>query len=398
MRCLYRRDLMNGCSTTFNDKSIDSHAYDNIGNVTKYIDESGNVVAEYTYDAFGRIISQTGPMTEVFLIRFSSKYYDSETGLYYYGYRFYAPALMRWLNRDPIEESGGLNLYGFCSDNPICNIDSYGLTVIVHMNPTPSRQDNIKNKAGQILNVRGMTRVLGNVKFSCNKCILRAKGIIQLWIELLNENDKRWGTRFKRYAQRNSAREDANTLAHEMDHFNTWKAFLEFVKTANSIDGKYFGLSGCEDYSLWMRSVGVIKFHTPIGIFNEAEFFSRQEHPEWAPTHCRILMHSTLDGSQSFSNVVSSIKSVEDIFQKTAKFKGKMFVRNESLAGYFSVCTNIDNCGWTATFTVQRDHNHFNSAQSWRASAELQKDLLITNACDEVLDALLQYPGDDKQP
>ena len=243
MRCLYRRDLMNGCSTTFNDKSIDSHAYDNIGNVTKYIDESGNVVAEYTYDAFGRIISQTGPMTEVFRIRFSSKYYDSETGLYYYGYRFYAPALMRWLNRDPIEESGGLNLYGFCSDNPICNIDSYGLTVIVHMNPTPSRQDNIKNKAGQILNVRGMTRVLGNVKFSCNKCILRAKGIIQLWIELLNENDKRWGTRFKRYAQRNSAREDANTLAHEMDHFNTWKAFLEFVKTANSIDGKY--ISDC---------------------------------------------------------------------------------------------------------------------------------------------------------
>ena len=226
---------------------------------------------EYTYDDFGKTIAQTGPMAEVFRIRFSSKYYDSETGLYYYGYRFYSPALMRWLNRDPIEEEGGLNLYGFCSDNPICNIDSYGLTVIVHMNPTPSRQDNIKNKAGQILNVRGMTRVLGNVKFSCNKCILRAKGIIQLWIELLNENDKRWGTRFKRYAQRNSAREDANTLAHEMDHFNTWKAFLEFVKTANSIDGKYFGLSGCEDYSLWMRSVGVIKFHTPIGIFNEAE-------------------------------------------------------------------------------------------------------------------------------
>ena len=105
MRCLYRRDLMNGCSTTFNDKSIDSHAYDNIGNVTKYIDESGNVVAAYEYDDFGRTTAQTGPMAEVFRIRFSSKYYDSETGLYYYGYRFYSPALMRWLNRDPIEEA-----------------------------------------------------------------------------------------------------------------------------------------------------------------------------------------------------------------------------------------------------------------------------------------------------
>ena len=104
MRGLYSQSLVNGISTTFNDESIDSHAYDDIGNVTKYIDESGNVVAAYEYDAFGRIISQTGPMAEVFRIRFSTKYCDSETGLYYYGYRFYSPALMRWLNRDPIEE------------------------------------------------------------------------------------------------------------------------------------------------------------------------------------------------------------------------------------------------------------------------------------------------------
>ena len=137
MRCLYRRDLMNGCSTTFNDKSIDSHAYDNIGNVTKYIDESGNVVAAYEYDAFGRIISQTGPMAEVFRIRFSSKYYDPETGLYYYGYRFYSPALMRWLNRDPIEEEGGLNLYGFCGNNPLSKIDSNGCGTWAFGIPSP---------------------------------------------------------------------------------------------------------------------------------------------------------------------------------------------------------------------------------------------------------------------
>ncbi|MGN0845362.1 MAG: RHS repeat-associated core domain-containing protein, partial [Kiritimatiellia bacterium] len=35
-----------------------------------------------------------------------------------YGYRFYHPSLMRWLNRDPIEESGGENLYAFCQNNP----------------------------------------------------------------------------------------------------------------------------------------------------------------------------------------------------------------------------------------------------------------------------------------
>ena len=89
-------------------------------------DNNGNVVAAYEYDTFGRLLSQSGPMADIFRIRFSSKYYDSETGLYYYGYRFYSPSLMRWLNRDPIEEEGGLNLYGFCGNNAVCRYDGDG--------------------------------------------------------------------------------------------------------------------------------------------------------------------------------------------------------------------------------------------------------------------------------
>ena len=84
----------------------------------------------YTYDAFGRTISQSGPLADVFRHRFSSKYFDIETGLYYYGYRFYHPVLMRWLTRDPIEERGGLNFYSFVNNNPF-NIDKLGLAVIV---------------------------------------------------------------------------------------------------------------------------------------------------------------------------------------------------------------------------------------------------------------------------
>jgi RHS repeat-associated protein len=41
---------------------------------------------------------------------FSTKYTDNETDLLYYGYRYYSPALGRWLSRDPIEEQGGLKL------------------------------------------------------------------------------------------------------------------------------------------------------------------------------------------------------------------------------------------------------------------------------------------------
>ena len=105
--------------------------YDNNGNVTRYLDTNGNTVAQYTYDAFGNIVAQSGAMADDFRHRFSTKYFDTETGLYYYGYRYYKPPLMRWLNCDPIGEDGGLNLYAFCGNNPIAKIDYNGLTVVV---------------------------------------------------------------------------------------------------------------------------------------------------------------------------------------------------------------------------------------------------------------------------
>ena len=95
--------------------------------MTKYVDANGGVVASYTYDAFGKLIAKSGPLADFFRHRFSTKYFDIETGLYHYGYRFYHPALMRWLNRDPIEENGGVNLYGFCGNNGVVKYDKFGL-------------------------------------------------------------------------------------------------------------------------------------------------------------------------------------------------------------------------------------------------------------------------------
>jgi RHS repeat-associated protein len=100
--------------------------YDNNGNVTKYIDANGNIVASYTYSVFGKLIAKAGSLADFFRHRFSTKYFDAETGLYYYGYRFYHPILMRWLNRDPIEEDGGVNLYGFCGNDPVSRYDKDG--------------------------------------------------------------------------------------------------------------------------------------------------------------------------------------------------------------------------------------------------------------------------------
>ncbi|MGI5870375.1 MAG: RHS repeat-associated core domain-containing protein, partial [Kiritimatiellia bacterium] len=104
--------------------------YDNNGNISAYVNEQGVIVAEYVYDAYGGTIAQSGSMADALAHRFSTKYYDAETGLYYYGYRFYDPAMHRWLNRDPVGEKGGSNLYMFVKNAPIQSFDLFGLATI----------------------------------------------------------------------------------------------------------------------------------------------------------------------------------------------------------------------------------------------------------------------------
>ena len=103
--------------------------YDGMGNVVQYVDKQGSIVAQYAYDAFGNTIQKSGVKADELKMRFSTRYHDDESGLYYFGRRFYSPRLARWLSRDPIEENGGLNLYAFCWNNAVSNYDKLGLNV-----------------------------------------------------------------------------------------------------------------------------------------------------------------------------------------------------------------------------------------------------------------------------
>jgi len=100
--------------------------YDGMGNVAQYVDKHGTLVASYSYDAFGNTIQKSGVKADELKMRFSTKYFDDEAGLYYFGRRFYSPRIARWLTRDPIEERGGLNLYAFCGNNSVINFDKDG--------------------------------------------------------------------------------------------------------------------------------------------------------------------------------------------------------------------------------------------------------------------------------
>ena len=103
--------------------------YANNGNITRYIGEDGSVVAQFVYDSYGNIIEQSGTFAELLAIRFSTKYTDSEVGLVSYLRRFYDSFNGRWINRDPIGESGGENLYAFCENNAISKYDALGHNV-----------------------------------------------------------------------------------------------------------------------------------------------------------------------------------------------------------------------------------------------------------------------------
>jgi len=98
---------------------------DGNGNITKVIDGSGTVLASYTYDPYGNKLAESGAWVNQ-PYQWSSKEFHAASGLVYYLYRWYAPELGRWPNRDPIEEKGGVNLYGFVENDGLNQWDYLG--------------------------------------------------------------------------------------------------------------------------------------------------------------------------------------------------------------------------------------------------------------------------------
>ena len=102
------------------------------GDVIGIVDSTGASVAEYRYDAWGRILEATGTMANINPIRYRGYYYDAETGLYYVSSRYYDPEICRFINADDTSYLGAngdfisYNLFAYCLNNPVKLSDSGG--------------------------------------------------------------------------------------------------------------------------------------------------------------------------------------------------------------------------------------------------------------------------------
>ena len=110
-----------------NESKSYSYLTDGNRNIIKILDSDRNSAAEYSYSPFSEQIKCSGDFAEKNPFRFSSEYFDSETGLVYYNFRYYNPEMGRWLSKDPIEEKGGMNLYAMLGNKSVNALDYLGL-------------------------------------------------------------------------------------------------------------------------------------------------------------------------------------------------------------------------------------------------------------------------------
>ncbi|WP_122679510.1 RHS repeat domain-containing protein [Pseudomonas viridiflava] len=101
---------------------------DHLGSSTLELDQQGGLISQESYYPFGGTAWWAGRSAveaKYKTVRYSGKERDA-SGLYYYGLRYYAPWLQRWINPDPAGDVDGLNLFSFVKNSPVGHIDPAG--------------------------------------------------------------------------------------------------------------------------------------------------------------------------------------------------------------------------------------------------------------------------------
>jgi RHS repeat-associated protein len=127
------------------DSNYYYYLYNGHGDVTRVIDQNGNIVDSYTYDEWGNILSKQESMPQP--LKYAGEYYDDESGLYYLRARYYDPTIGRFISKEPYEgeitNPLSLNLYTYVTNNPLIYVDPSGNYLV-------GLRDYIESRGGSI--------------------------------------------------------------------------------------------------------------------------------------------------------------------------------------------------------------------------------------------------------
>jgi RHS repeat-associated protein len=150
--------------------------HDHLGSTTLITNKSGEVVQRVEYLPTGETFIEQQDTSWVSPYKFNGKELDEETGLYYYGARYYDPRLSLWLGTDPMQEDcKGKTTYNYCDNNPVTYFDPNGMKKHNWMKPSQ-----IMNGNYQFNRVVGLA---ANNSHYSNR-------LVQIWAHGLSRNPK----------------------------------------------------------------------------------------------------------------------------------------------------------------------------------------------------------------
>mgnify|MGYP002597372376 CR=1 FL=1 len=101
---------------------------DHLGSSSFITNLDGEVVQHIEYVPFGEVFIEERNSVWNTPYLFNAKEFDEETGLYYYGARYYEPRLSLWLSTDPMQEKySHINTYCYAFNNPLNFVDLHGM-------------------------------------------------------------------------------------------------------------------------------------------------------------------------------------------------------------------------------------------------------------------------------
>ena len=184
---------------------------------------------------------------------FSAKEKDFETGLSYFGSRYYSSDLSIWLSVDPMSDKyASLSPYVYCADNPVKLVDPNGEEIVIECRGSQYRYEKdgtLTHIKGAVLNERQQNRFVNKAKYSLDKINKTTEGNRMIsdlqnsgtqytikagtsWYEKKEQNTITWapnGTRLpvqgNPLGEYNGTCDLAHELSHAFDDNNNWRDF-----------------------------------------------------------------------------------------------------------------------------------------------------------------------------